>query len=366
MRPLTRDPLGFGLVGCGAIADLHVAALQQIPGVRVAAVADVRLEAAQRLAARTGATPYADHCQLAADPTVDVVTVCTPSGLREPIVLAAAAAGKQVVCEKPLEVTLARCDRMIAACAAAGVSLSGIFMNRYHSTYRKIKDAIAAGRFGRLVWGDVYVKWYRDQAYYDKAKWRATWALDGGGALMNQSVHFVDLLQWLVGPVRSVRGCARRLSHPTIEAEDAAGAVLEFANGALGIIQGTTAAWPGLHDRVELHGERGTVLVEAGVIRRWQFAEVLPGDAEAASTENLTLGTAADPMALPCELHRRQLADVIDHLRRGLAPPINGHEARKAVEIIAAIYQASATDRTVTLPVDPGFAPVGAQVLQQG
>ena len=177
---------------------------------------------------------------------MEAVTIATPSGAHMEPAVAAAKAGKHVVVEKPLEVTLKKCDRIIEACDKAGVKLAAIFPSRFHDSSKLMKQAVDAGRFGRLTLGDAYVKWYRTQQYYDSGAWRGTWALDGGGALMNQAVHTVDLLAWLMGPVAEVQANTATLAHERIEVEDTAVATLQFANGALGIIEATTAAYPGV------------------------------------------------------------------------------------------------------------------------
>jgi UDP-N-acetyl-2-amino-2-deoxyglucuronate dehydrogenase len=213
------------------------------------------------------------------------------------------------------------------------------------------KTALDAGRLGRLTLADVFVKWYRPQSYYDTG-WRGTWALDGGGALMNQAIHTIDLLQWLVGPVESVVGRTATLAHQ-IETEDTASAVLSFKNGALGVIQGATSAWPGDPARVELRGDRGTIVLEEGRIVTWTLADAAPGEAEAMLTlEGQGGGSgAADPMAIGSERHRRQIVDFIEAIRQRRPPRIEGAEARKSVEIIRAIYRSAAADRLVTLPL---------------
>ena len=226
--------IGVGIVGCGMISNFHARAFEEIRGARVVACFDMVAPAADAFAERIGCPAYHKLNDLLANPAVDVVTICTPSGAHAEPAVAAAKAGKHVIVEKPLEVTLKRCDRIIRACEDAGVILSTIFPSRFHESSQLIKQAIDKGRFGRLTMGDAYVKWFRTQEYYDSGAWRGTWKLDGGGALMNQAIHSVDLLTWLMGPVEQVSAYAATLTHQRIEVEDVATATLRFAKGRWG------------------------------------------------------------------------------------------------------------------------------------
>ena len=229
--------LGFGIIGCGMIAKFHAKAIADVRGAKLVACFDQVPAAADKLAETTGCKACHKLDDLLADPAVHIVTIGTPSGAHMEPAVAAARAGKHVIVEKPLEITLRRCDQIIAACQEAGVVLSTIFPSRFHDSSRELKRAVDGGRFGRLTLGDAYVKWYRSQAYYDSGAWRGTWELDGGGALMNQAIHSVDLLTWLMGPVVEVRAKTARLAHERIAVEDVALAAVEFANGALGVIE---------------------------------------------------------------------------------------------------------------------------------
>src|SRR5437762_3574542 len=245
--------IGFGIIGCGMISRFHAKAVADIKGAKVTACFDSFTSAADKFGAEIGCKVYHDLDKMLADKAVDVVTICTPSGVHMEPAIAAAKAGKHIIVEKPLDITLKRCDAMIAAADKAGVVLSTIFPSRFHESSQLLKKAIDAGRFGRLTMGDSYVKWFRTQEYYDSGGWRGTWALDGGGALMNQAIHNVDLLQWLMGDVESVHAMTATLAHERIEVEDTAVAVLRFRNGALGVIEAATSAYPGLLKRTEIH-----------------------------------------------------------------------------------------------------------------
>ena len=236
---------GFGIVGLGVIADFHARAIQDMRGGHLACLfSNSGGNNAKALARRCGVELYAgDYDAFLQHPDLDVVVIATPSGVHLEPVVAAAKAGKHVVCEKPLEITLERCSQMIRACKRAGVQLGGIFQSRTGAAVQAIKRALDAGRFGKLTVCNAIIPWHRTQAYYDSGAWRGTWELDGGGALMNQSIHTIDLLQWLAGPIRSVHALAGNLAHKRIDVEDTAVAVVRYKSGALGTIIGSTAVW---------------------------------------------------------------------------------------------------------------------------
>ena len=289
-----------------------------------------------------------------AHPEVDVVCICTPSGAHLEPALQAARAGKHLVIEKPLEITLARCDAIIRACDEAGVKLCTIFPSRFTEANQRLKSAIDSGRFGRLTLGDTHVKWWRSQAYYDSGGWRGTWNLDGGGALMNQAIHNVDLLTWLMGDVASVQAITATLVHERIEVEDTAVAAVRFKNGALGVIEAATSAFPGLLKRTEIHGEYGSARVEQDDISLWTFASSTPEDAQIQAKMAETRGFAAgssDPRGITHAGHRDQLADFLRSIDTGQPALVDGREGRRSVEIIRAIYRSSTTGQSVSLPL---------------
>ena len=268
--------------------------------------------------------------------------------------LAAIAAGKHVLIEKPLEITVERCDQIIDAADRRGVVLGGIFHSRYFEVPQLIKRELDAGRFGAIAIADAQIKWYRSQEYYDSGAWRGTWKLDGGGALMNQSIHAIDLLQWFMGPVVEVSGRTATRAHERIEVEDAAVATLRFASGALGVIEGTTAAYPGFLKRIDICGARGSAVMEEENLTAWNFLDETDADRDirAQYTEaSGSSGGAADPAAIGYAGHRMEIADFADAIRSGRPFMLDGREARKAVEIIQAVYQSSRTGASVALPL---------------
>jgi predicted dehydrogenase len=344
----------FALIGAGNIAKIHADAIDHIPEAQIAIVCDQIEPAAQALAARCSADWTPDYRQAVTRPDVDAVIVATPSGAHGEVAVAAAQAGKHLLVEKPLEITLPRIDAILSAVQAASVILACVFPLRFKEGVQQAKAAIDAGRLGRVTLAEASVKWYRPQRYYD-GSWRGTWALDGGGALMNQSIHSIDLLQWLAGPVASVYGRTATLAH-TMQTEDTAGAVLTFASGALGVIQGATSCWPGDPARVEVHGDQGSIALEEGRVVVWKLADAAPGEEEAMLASDQQAGTgAADPMAIGYENHRRQIVDLIEATQNKRPPAIEGAEARRAVELIRAIYRSAQTGQPVRLPFDdPG------------
>jgi predicted dehydrogenase len=352
--------LGFGIIGCGMIADFHSKAIDDVRGAKLVACFDNVPAAADRLAESTGCRAYHKLDDMLADPDLDVVTIGTPSGAHMDPAVAAARAGKHVIVEKPLEITLKRCDKIIGECEKAGVVLATIFPSRFHDSSVEIKKAIDRGRFGQLTAGDAYVKWYRTQQYYDSGAWRGTWELDGGGALMNQAIHSIDLLVWLMGPVAEIRGQIALLAHKRIAVEDHAVATLRFENGALGVIEASTAIYPGYLKRIEIHGSTGSAMMEEEDIVKWDFAKKTVRDKAIEKKMSQQIsggGGAADPTAIGHHGHTRQFQDVVKAINKGTAPAIDGREGRRSVEIILAIYKSAETGRAVSLPLksDPAL-----------
>lgn len=344
--------IGFGIVGTGSIARHQAQAMAEIEGAAAVAVLSRDTDRAAAFGEEFGIEPYAELTAFLSDPNLRAVSVCTPSGAHLQYVEAAAAAGKHVIVEKPIEITAERCDRIVEIAETAGVAVAGIFQSRYYDNAREVKHAVEQGRFGRLTMGDAYVKFYRTQDYYDSGGWKGTIALDGGGALMNQGIHAVDLLLWLMGPVRRVHGTTKILGHERIEVEDTAVATLEFENGALGVIEGATSTYPGLLKRVEISGTTGTAVIEEEDLRTWRFAAETPEDEEIRrtyATATTSGGGASDPMAIDTTAHARQLEDFVDAIERGRAPEVDVHEARKAVDLIRAVYESARTGATVEL-----------------
>lgn len=354
--------VGFGIVGCGMIANFHAQAIEHIRGARIAACTDNIPASAARFAAANHCTAYASVKEMLADPAVDIVTICTPSGAHKDPAVAAASAGKHVIVEKPLEITLKRCDAIINACRKNNVLLATIFPSRFSDANIAVKEAISNGRFGKLTLGDAYVKWWRTQQYYDSGGWRGTWALDGGGAYMNQAIHNVDLLYWFMGEVTEVCGMTATLAHERIEVEDVGVASVQFASGALGTIEATTSAFPGLLKKIEIHGTQGSAIVEQDDILLWNFEKPIARDAAIRKKFAQKVGGgggASDPSAISYVGHLKQIKDFVTAIEAGRKPLVDGEEGRKSVEIILAIYKSAWTGKRVSLPLssDPRIPP---------
>jgi UDP-N-acetyl-2-amino-2-deoxyglucuronate dehydrogenase len=342
---------GWAIIGCGMIAKFHARAIGEIKGSKLVACHSRSIDKANAFSNEFGGTGYDDLEKMLADPKIDIVTICTPSGAHLEPGVAAAKAGKHVLVEKPLEVTTARCDRLIDACDKFGVRLGTIFPSRFHRSAQLLKTAMEQERFGTISLAAAYVKWFRTQAYYDSGKWRGTWKLDGGGALMNQAIHSVDLLLWLMGPVKSVCAMTALRAHERIEVEDAATAILEFESGALGTIEATTAAYPGSLKRIEIAGSTGSATLEEEALTQWKFLKSLKADAKILDQMqgNVTGGGAADPTAIGHKAHRDLFADFLNGIKKNLPSSIDGSEGRKSVELITSIYRSANGGRRITL-----------------
>lgn len=330
----------FGIIGAGLIANFHARAIQSLHNAKLVGICGSNAAKVHSLAAQYQCTPFPSYEAMLRSNDIDIVTIATPSGNHMEPTLAAAKYGKHVLCEKPLEITLERIDRMIEAHANAGTQLGGVFNYRFDDAITPLKKAVDSGRFGTITCASVHVPWWRSAEYY-RNSWRGTWKLDGGGALINQSIHMIDLLQYLVGPVQSLHAYTATLGHD-IEAEDTATAILQFRNKALGMIYGSTASFPGQFRRLEIHGTKGTVIQEENSFKVWQFADQTESDSKMVTQfGNIGGGGVSDPAAISFQLHAKNIAAFIQALEDGRQFEISGTEARKAVEIVLAIYDSA-------------------------
>lgn len=335
----------FGIVGAGLIADFHARAINDIPNAKLIGCCDKLPDRARKLADKFGVCAFEDFEQMMASDDIDVVTIATPSGFHAEPTIAAAKAGKHVICEKPLEITLERIDKMIAAHDKAGTRLGGVFPYRFNDMMTPLRETVKSGRLGVITYAGIYVPWWRTDEYY-KDSWHGTWKLDGGGALMNQSIHMIDMLCDVMPPIESVSAFTNKLGHPQIETEDTDVAVLRYAGGALGIIYGTTASFPGQFRRFEITGTKGTIINVENSITVWQFADQRPEDKDVLKKFGQIEGGGgvADPAAITHQNHTRNFKAFLDALEADKDFWIDGREARKAVEVILAIYK-SAKDK---------------------
>jgi len=305
--------LKWGIIGCGVIAPWHADSVVESEYADLVAVCDIDEEKGRAFAERyEGVAFYSDYKAMLAEAGLDAVSICTPSGLHSEMTIAAAEAGVNVLCEKPMAITEPQIDAMMAAVEKAGVKLGVIFQRRTYETSRRVREAVQSGLLGQMTLGDAYLKYYRSPAYYRSADWRATWALDGGGALMNQGVHGIDLLLWIMGDVESVYAKAEAKVRD-IEVEDTCVALLTFKNGAYGVIEGTTSSNPGEPTALYLHGEKGTIVIEDRGITKWAVAEdksvVAQNDPEQCVTLE-SLSTTSDPRAMSRYGHQTQVDDL--------------------------------------------------------
>ena len=344
---------GFGIIGSGMISEFHAKAIKDLINGELIAISSRNVKKAQRLVNNYDVTVYSDYHDMVNRDDIDIVCICTPSGVHMEPAIAAAKAGKHVIVEKPLDITLERCDTIIETCLKANVRLCPIFNSRFSDCSQLVKQTVSNGRLGQSILGDAYVKWFRSQDYYDSGDWRGTMELDGGGAMMNQSIHAIDFLQYVMGPVISVQSLTDTLAHERINVEDVAVAAIRFESGALGVIEATTAVYPGSLKKFEFSGTKGTIVMEEEDIITWEFEEEEPNDKAIIKqfSGKKSVGGVADPRAMTHHNHCRQMTDFIQSIENGTPHLVDGNEGRKAVEIILAIYQSSNTGKIVHLPL---------------
>ncbi|TZF81443.1 Gfo/Idh/MocA family oxidoreductase [Pedobacter sp. BS3] len=344
---------GFAIIGTGAIASIHAQAIQAVTSAKLLGVYNITPAKAEVFALQYHCKACSSIDDLLKIEELDIVCICTPSGAHLESALKAITAGKHCLIEKPLEVTLDKIDKLIHAAQLNHVIISAVFPSRFYPGNNHLKKAIDAGRFGKMVMGSAYVKWNRSAEYYRSGKWRGTWGLDGGGALMNQAIHVVDILQWCMGPVESVFAYTGNIKHTSIEVEDTAIALLRFTNGALGTIECSTAVYPGTLKRLEIMGTEGTAIVENDNIIQWQFEYPANDDEEirAASLSNASEGGVSNPLSISYMGHLEQIEDMIQAIRTGRKPLVDEFDGRKSVEIILAIYKSAQIGQPIRLPL---------------
>lgn len=334
---------GFGLIGCGAIARLHAKAIAGIEKAKLIGVYDYSYEYAEKFAKEFGCKAYESLETLLANSDIDIVNICTPSGLHAEQTILAAKAKKHVIVEKPMAITKEQLDGAISAIRENGIKAEVITQLRFTPAIRKLKQAIDEGRLGKILLADFNMKYYRSPEYYKQGGWRGTWKMDGGGALMNQGIHGIDLVQYLVGGVKSVYAQCRTLDRE-IEVEDTANILVEYTNGAMGVIQSTTVATPGRPRQITVCGTKGSVVVKEDVIEHWDIA----GEEESERTES-DFHSGADPMAFTEYYHKMQFIDLINAIDENRKPMVDENDGRKPVDIILAAYESSRTGKKIEL-----------------
>lgn len=336
--------MNVGIIGTGAIASLH-AKVYRMLGFELRVCTNVNQEKGRRFAAEHGAAFLDDYRQVCAYPGLDFVDVCTLPDFRLQAIEACAAHGRHVQVQKPIATTLETARRMIDTAARAGIVLGVVSQHRFDESSRFLASALKAGRLGGLLQIDAYVKWYRSAEYYARPI-KGTWATEGGGALINQAIHQVDLLRWFAGPVREVFGVWQLGALHRIESEDVLNAIIRFESGATGVLQASTAFWPGYPERIELHGTKGTAVVTGDRLTRWDVRDDA-GEAPPLSTD-LASG-ASDPLAISVEPFERQFRDFAGAIASGSRPMVSGEEGFAALELVDAIYRSCRTRAPVSL-----------------
>ena len=334
-----------GIVGTGAIARLHARAYRNI-GFTVLASTDVNPAAAAAFAAEHGGESIDNVEDLCRHPDIDYVDVCTLPDFRLQVVELCAKHRRNVQVQKPIATSLDNARAMVDAAARAGIVLGVVSQHRFDESSQFLDGAIKAGRLGRILQCDAYVKWHRTDEYYSRPV-KGTWAGEGGGALINQAIHQVDLLRWLIGPVRDVWAVWQLGAAHQIESEDVLSAVLRYANGATGVIQASTAFWPGYSERIEIHGTRGTAVVTGDRLTTWDVLDDRGGTPPLAQT---VASGASDPLAISLEPFERQFLDFADAIRSGRKPAVSGEDGFLALEVVDAIYRACRTGERQSLP----------------
>lgn len=337
----------FGIIGCGVIQDWHAQVLKNLSDIaELVAVCDIVPEKAKNAAEKFGARSYTDLNEMVACEDIDAITIATPSGLHAEHALAAIANGKHVLVEKPIDISLEKADRLIKAAHDAGVVLTSVSQNRYGKGILKLHEWLDEGKLGRLVYGEASIIWYRSQEYYDSGDWRGTWALDGGGSLMNQGVHYADQLRWVMGKPKVISAHMATLAHK-IEVEDIVTASITFENGAIGTLTATTSAYPGFSTSLEIYGTEGTVMIKDNNIVRAVFTN---GETYDAGVVENTGAGAADPTAIAYDLHTMQFVDFIDCINNKRTPWITGEDGRAALQLVLGVYESAKTGKPVTFP----------------
>ncbi|HTE45829.1 MAG TPA: Gfo/Idh/MocA family oxidoreductase [Gemmatimonadaceae bacterium] len=336
----------IGLVGCGRISKNHFDAIRRVDGLSLTGVSDIEFDRAQRAADEQGVPAYRTIDELLHAGDVDVVTICTPSGLHSAHGTIAARAGKHVIAEKPMAISLAQADALVKACDDAGVHLFVVKQNRLNPPIQLLKRAVDKGRFGRIYMANVTVRWQRPQEYYDAEPWRGTWEFDGG-AIMNQASHYVDLIQWLVGPVESVMAKTATQAR-RIEAEDSGIGILKFRSGGLGVIEVSVLTYPkNLEGSLTILGEKGSVKIGGTAVNRvehWVFADYDDDD-------KLIDSASTNPPNVYGYGHEGYYRNVLAVLLGNAKPETDGRAGRKSLELILGMYESAKSGREVPIPL---------------
>ncbi|MCD6598130.1 MAG: Gfo/Idh/MocA family oxidoreductase [Bacteroidales bacterium] len=337
--------LKIGIVGCGTIADIQAQAIQQSGNLEMVSLYSRSGKNASGMGEKFNVRWHTDWDKFIADPLIDAVSICTPSGNHLDYGEMSARAGKHVIVEKPIEITIERAKRLIQVCVENRVALAVIYQSRFIPEIEEVKGELDKHVIGKLIIADANIKWFRSQDYYDSGAWRGTFALDGGGVLINQAIHTIDLFQWFMGDVKSIFGKIATLTHERLEGEDNAMAVVEFKSGAIGVITGSTSIQPAQPRHIELHGEKGSIIIDGDDV------SILKGGTKPAKQEKAKATGASSPLqGFSIEPHKKQFEAIADAISKGHEPPVSGKDSLKSLAIVLGIYESSKTG----LPVDVG------------
>lgn len=340
-----KDKLGFGIIGCGVISKWHAESVMLMDDACLVGASDKNEASAKAFAKEYNCKLFSNTDELLASEDIDIVCICLPSGLHAEYAIKAANAGKHFIVEKPMAITKAQIRGIIEACERNSVKGCVISQVRFSPTVKAVKKVIDEGVLGDIISVDLAMKYYRSPEYYKSSAWKGTWEMDGGGALMNQGVHGIDTVQYLAGPIRSVCGMCRTLMHD-IEVEDTAALAVEFENGAIGTITGTTSVLPGYPRLIEISGTRGTVALTEDTLTRFDVEGV-----PVPTVENPTNQASShnNPTSFPIDGHVMQIRDMIDAVKHDTRPLVDIYEGKRAVDVIFAAYEASESKKTVTV-----------------
>lgn len=333
---------GFAIIGCGTIARIHVQAIQKIENAKLIGVCDYSYEFAKQFAEKYGCKAYTSQEEMLKDNDIDIVNICTPSGLHYKQVIACAKAKKNVIVEKPMAITKEQMDEAISVVEENNVKVEVVSQLRFTHSTRMLKQAIEQGKLGKVYIADYRLKYYRSNEYYEGSSWRGTWGMDGGGALMNQGIHGIDLIQYMMGGVKSVYAKCKTLGR-NIEVEDTANVLVEYKNGAVGVIECTTLAKPGYERKIEVHGEKGSIIISEDTIEKWDV-----DDMEKPDTGELKIGVKG-VVDFTEDYHKEQFIDLINAVETDGVPLVDIYEGRKPVDIILAAYQSSKLGKNIEL-----------------
>jgi UDP-N-acetyl-2-amino-2-deoxyglucuronate dehydrogenase len=345
-----KDQFRFAVVGCGAIGRVHAGAIKKVPGAQLVAVSDLNAENCAKFAREFGCHAYTDFREMFQKEQIQIACICTPSGTRLSICEAAAEHCVHLLVEKPLDIQPDRLGKIISVCRSTGIKLGCVFQLRFLPVFQALKRAEREGRFGKLIVGNAGTICYRSAEYYQNGGWRGTYAQDGGGALMNQGIHNIDLLRWIMGDVESVTAYQGHLSHE-IEVEDTIVASIRFANGAMGTLAASTSVYYGINKKLEIFGTDGSAIIKDIEPVMWQFQQSREGE-----WERLQQDLPAHPSLQPTSplvedtwAHQQQIADMIEAVREDREPAVNGIDAQKTVKLVLAIYEAARTGQRIYL-----------------